>query len=410
MTFYRKLEALLSHINTDHDDENFLLTILHALQDTFGAELHICNGRLFEELHDGFVLFNQEDAPATPTQPLLIPLHGDAVQLVLTHGSYIFDSILPEAFANEQAVYTTTPVAFSIIRASHRRWLFVFDLTTGWVREEILLCLNTVRSALNNRFYTDSIKNNIAQAAQIQRSLLPERPPLVEAFDIAGRSQPAEDVGGDLYDYHSFEDGMLGVCVGDASGHGLPAALLVRDVVTGLRMGIEANFKISYTIKKLNKVIHQSAYSTRFVTLFYGEIEPNGNILYINAGHPPPLLIHGNTVTALRATGTVLGPLNELDIYRGYLYMKPESTLVLYSDGIIERTNRTGDLFGIERLQDVMKAHQEKSAAMLVDILFNTVYAFGEQTPWEDDATVVVLKRRKSKNVPNRKEHQLRFV
>ena len=95
---------------------------------------------------------------------------------------------------------------------------------------------------------------------------------------IAGFSKPAELVGGDLFDYFNFDNEEFGVCIGDASGHGLPAALLVRDVVTGLRMGLEKQMKMVYTFKKLNNVIYRSVYSTRFISLFYAEIQKDGNL------------------------------------------------------------------------------------------------------------------------------------
>ena len=83
---------------------------------------------------------------------------------------------------------------------------------------------------------------------------------------------------------------MLGLSIGDASGHGLPAALLVRDVVTGMRMGIEKELKVAHVFEKLNRVIHRSRLSSRFVSVFYGELEADGNLVYVNAGHQPPIL------------------------------------------------------------------------------------------------------------------------
>ena len=92
-------------------------------------------------------------------------------------------------------------------------------------------------------------------------------------YDLAARSVAADEVGGDFYDFEDFGSDMLGVSIGDASGHGLPAALLVRDVVTGLRMGIEKELKVAHVFEKLNRVIHRSRLSSRFVSVFYGELE-----------------------------------------------------------------------------------------------------------------------------------------
>ena len=125
---------------------------------------------------------------------------------------------------------------------------------------------------------------------------------------MAGFTTPAELVGGDFFDFITVSDRILGVAIADASGHGLPAALQVRDVYTGLRMGVERDFKIVRTVERLNRIIHQSRMTTRFVSLFYGEIEDDGNLMYVNAGHPHPLHFHGRSVTPLEQTGMVLGP------------------------------------------------------------------------------------------------------
>ena len=177
------------------------------------------------------------------------------------------------------------------------------------------------------------------------------------------------------------------------SGHGLPAALVVRDVVTGLRMGLEEEMKIVYTLKKLNRVIHRSMLSSRFVSLFYSEIESNGNLLYINAGHPPPLLITHSSIQRLARTGMILGAIQDLPLRRGYAFMHPGAVLVLYSDGIFERRNEKKEMFGIDRLQALVESNQDSSSKELVKLIFDTVYAFGDDKAWEDDATVVVIKR-----------------
>jgi len=182
----------------------------------------------------------------------------------------------------------------------------------------------------------------------------------LKELKIAGRSQPAELVGGDLYDYFNFDEDGFGVCIGDASGHGLPAALLVRDVVTGLRMGLEKHMKMVYTFKKLNNVIYQSVYSTRFISIFYAEIEKDGIIQFVNAGHPAPILFDGNKFSELESTGLIFGALPEIQLTRGFAQITPGSVLVLYTDGIIERKSPTIEDFSIDRLKEVIKANYKK--------------------------------------------------
>jgi sigma-B regulation protein RsbU (phosphoserine phosphatase) len=200
-------------------------------------------------------------------------------------------------------------------------------------------------------------------------------------------------VGGDFFDFQAMNGDMLGLAIGDASGHGLPAALLVRDVVTGLRMGLEKEFKLAYVFGKLNRVIHRSTLSSRFVSVFYGELELSGSLVYINAGHQPPLLFGPSDVQELKTGGTVIGPLPEATFRRGFAHLEPGSVLVLCTDGILERRNRRGEFFGEERLKQLVDKNRGTSAEALLEALFAAAIAFGKGRPWEDDATVVIVRR-----------------
>jgi len=188
---------------------------------------------------------------------------------------------------------------------------------------------------------------------------------------------------------------MLGVCIGDASGHGLPAALLVRDVVTGLRMGLEKHMEMVYTFEKLNKVIYRSVYSTSFISLFYAEIEKNGNIFYVNAGHPSPLLFSARgKVSELESTGLIFGALPEIQLSRSFANMKSGDILVLYTDGIFERKNPfTGEDFGIEGIKKTVIENKDQTPEVILDKLFLNAFSFGLKRKWEDDATIMVIKK-----------------
>ena len=135
------------------------------------------------------------------------------------------------------------------------------------------------------------LEGRVAQARMIQMSLLPESAPEFGDYDVWGRTEPAEEVGGDLYDFIQVSKRSLGIAIADSAGHGLPAALQARDAIIGLRMGVEERWRITATIEKLNKVVGRSALVSRFISLFYGEIEPNGNFVYCNAGHNPPVVL-----------------------------------------------------------------------------------------------------------------------
>jgi len=113
----------------------------------------------------------------------------------------------------------------------------------------------------------------------------------------------------------------------------------------------------------------------------------------VNAGHPPPFLVSGDQITDLEATGITLGFLPDIDLTRGYIHLQSDSILVLYSDGIVEREKNEDEQFDIQRLKDLVVANRKKSAEDIVKLIYRTVYDFGNRKTWEDDATVVVIKK-----------------
>jgi len=392
--FYRKLDTFLSEIYQT-GPENVLSVVLKELVNFLGKDLNILNGRLYELDVEQFVLIQCVNLDESCSLDKILPLDNEAIQLVLQNGSYIFnDSRMSLLIETKTKCDLSTPVAF-IVQREDQKWLFVFELKPGWEREEIDFSLNTIRKVLNARISSDIFQDYLHQAELIQRSLLPKSPPKIEGFDIAGKSISTDIVGGDLYDYIEFDEDTFGVAIGDASGHGLPAALLVRDVVTGLRMGLEKEMKLTPALEKLNRVIHRSTLSTSFISLFYVEIETNGNMVYSNAGHPPPLIVSGYNVQTLEQGGFVLGPMPDVKLKRGFAALPPGSNLILYSDGLIERLNRFGVPYEMERLTKTVLEFQHLPAEELVNLIIDSAYNFGGKGKWKDDVTVVVVKRLK---------------
>lgn len=392
--FYRKLDKFLSEIY-QIGSENILSVVLKELVNFLGKDLFIQNGRLYELDVDRFVLIQCINIDESCSLDKMLPLDNEAIQQVLKNGSYIFnDPRLSLLIESKSKGNLLTPVAFFVQRED-QIWLFVFELQQGWDREEIDFSLNTIRKVLNARISSDTFQNYLHQAELIQRSLLPKNPPKIEGFEIAGKSISTDIVGGDLYDFIEFDEDAFGVAIGDASGHGLPAALLVRDVVTGLRMGLEKEMKLTHALEKLNRVIHRSTLSTSFISLFYVEIETNGNMVYSNAGHPPPLIVSGYNVQTLDRGGLVLGPLPEVKLKRGFAFLNPGSMLILYSDGLIERLNRFGIPYEMERLTKTVLEYQNLPAEELTNRIIDSAYNFGDKSKWKDDVTVVVIKRLK---------------
>jgi sigma-B regulation protein RsbU (phosphoserine phosphatase) len=393
--FYRKLDSLLSKINLVKSGADFLFTIVKELGKTFDNDLHIGNGRIYEKDSIGYILISPLSNLEKVNIETNLDINSNAVQSVLNHKTYIFDDAgfgisIKDSLKKDYAI----PAAITINNQDHD-WIIIFELKNGWIREEIEFCLNAVRAVLNYRLLSESIKNEYEQAYLIQKSLLPTSSPKIAGYQIAGNSRQAELVGGDIFDYYKFNEEEFGFCIGDASGHGIPAALLARDAIIGLRMGLENNMKMVHTLKKLNRIIFQSVYSTRFISLFYAEMELKGNLFYVNAGHPQPILIHDDKVIELESTGLVFGALPEIDLRRSYIKIHPDSVLVLFSDGIVERQNNKGDDFDLKRLKEIIIENKNMEAEEILNAIFEAANNFGDKKKWIDDATVVVIKRLK---------------
>ena len=388
---YRKLAALLKEIDIGIYDADYLLSVLARLRNSFTRDLHIGIGRLYGEDQDQFLLVTGPDeAPPNPGDIRI--LDAAAARLVVKHGTYIYND--PSWSGLKQVgkpAGGTTPAAFTV-RDPTRQWIFLFTLEERWIREEIEFCFNAIRAQLNFQLHINAMNSDVEQAAVIQLSLLPSTPPFIAGYQLAARSRPAEVIGGDFFDFSVLEDDFFTVAVGDAMGHGLPSALLVRDVVTGLRMGVEREMRMAEAMQKLNRIIHRSTLSANFVSLFFAQIESTGNILYVNAGHPPPILIHGSQARRLQPTGMLLGAVSDAQYRRASTNFEQDGVLVLYSDGVVERRNGDEE-FGLSRLEEAVIRNREESAAAILDRIYQAVTLFGDPLAFEDDVTLVVIKK-----------------
>jgi len=283
---------------------------------------------------------------------------------------------------------------FAAIAVGDDQYVLSFSVDPGAPDEDLLSSLGILRHAVDQKLRQERIVSVLNEARQIQMSILPRRAPKAGPFDMAGFTQPAEIVGGDFFDFIPVSERIWGIAIADASGHGLTAALQVRDVYTGLRMGVARDFKIVRTVERLNRIINQSRMTTKFVSLFYGELEDeDGNFIYVNAGHPPPLHFQAKGVTTLRQTGMVLGPFASAAYSRGYLTLEKGDTLLLYTDGMIEATDGKGKEFGIERLKKTFFALRDRPSAEITQALIDRLAEFTRGRPPEDDRTVVVVRR-----------------
>jgi sigma-B regulation protein RsbU (phosphoserine phosphatase) len=289
---------------------------------------------------------------------------------------------------------------FAAIAVGDDEYILSFSVDPAVPEDDLVTSLGILRHAVDQKLRQDRFVSALREARNIQMSILPKRAIRRGSFEVAGFTTPAELVGGDYFDFIPVSDRILGVAIADASGHGLPAALQVRDIYTGLRMGVERDFKIVRTLERLNRIIHESRLTTRFVSLFYGEIEDDGNLMYVNAGHPHPLHFHGRSVTPLTQTGVVLGPTANATYSRGFRHIEPGDALLLYTDGMVEATDEEGQEFGIGRLTRAFLELRDLPADEIARALIQRVAEYSGGGEPEDDRTVVVLKRHAAPDEP----------
>lgn len=383
--FYRKLDSLLTMIGSAAPPRFMVSLVLAELVDSFGDDLGIRSGCLYRAVGNRFrQQGNPHGGDGVEPWPEYVSRDDEAIALLLSHKTYLFVDTITPPWGNGSV---------AVIVGENDRYLLAFRLGVGWTRETLDFSLNTIRGTLNLSRSALRFNADMQEAVEIQKSLLPSIEPDFTGYDISGRMVAAERVGGDLYDFSVLEEGTLSVAIGDASGHGLPAALLARDVVTGLRMGMEKELRISSVIGKLNRVINRSRLSTRFISLFYGELEPRGTLVYVNAGHPPPVLFTSAGTRRLDIGGTILGPLEDSVFDRGFAFIDPGDLLLLYTDGIPEARSPDGEMFGAERLEELVSSNRQRQAAEIIDLIYRAIREFTGTDTLEDDATAVVIRR-----------------
>jgi serine phosphatase RsbU (regulator of sigma subunit)/CHASE1-domain containing sensor protein/anti-sigma regulatory factor (Ser/Thr protein kinase) len=242
-----------------------------------------------------------------------------------------------------------------------------------------------------------SVEQELRMARRIQHALLPKDLPELEGWQIAYHYQPAREVGGDFYDFLRFEDGQVGLVIGDVSGKGMAAALVMANTQSVLRaIARRRGITPGQVLEEANELMCAYIPPNMFVTCFYGVLDPeSGRLVYANAGHDPPCERHDSRVDELRARGMPLG------LMPGMLYEQKETVLaagdnlLFYSDGLVEAHDPKGEMFGFPRLQGLIEAHRSGDPS-LNDFLLSELTRFtGKNWYQEDDITLLSLERSK---------------
>jgi serine phosphatase RsbU (regulator of sigma subunit) len=243
-----------------------------------------------------------------------------------------------------------------------------------------------------------STEQELRLARSIQRASLPEEVPQLEGWQISPFYQPAREVGGDFYDFHLLSEGRVGLVVGDATGKGVPAALVMSTTCGMLQLAAQEldSSSAGEVLSRVNETLFARIPSNMFVTCFYCILDPeSGSVSYANAGHDLPYVLRGSggECEELRARGMPLGLMPGMSYEEKETILNSGEAALLYSDGLVEAHNPKGEMFGFPRLRELVAEHAAKEGS-LGDFLLMELYTFtGEGWDQEDDITLLTLRR-----------------
>jgi len=242
----------------------------------------------------------------------------------------------------------------------------------------------------------ERLNRELEIAKEVQERLFPQRFPVIAGLDYCGRCRPAREVGGDYYDFLELPQGKLGIAIGDVSGKGIGAALLMASLEASLRGLASLGNDLAELIKRVNRIIYESSSANRYATLFYAEYDPGARRLsYVNAGHNAPVVLRkskaGHQVFRLETGGTVVGLLAQ-SYQQDSFSLMPGDLVVLFTDGVSESMNGREEEWGEARLIELAKTCDGLPASEAMGRIFAAAEAFAAGASQHDDMTLVVLR------------------
>jgi sigma-B regulation protein RsbU (phosphoserine phosphatase) len=257
---------------------------------------------------------------------------------------------------------------------------------------------NLMREIATEVSHRERLNREVEIAREVQERLFPQKLPAVAGLDYAGHCRPALGVGGDYYDFLGLPQGHLGVAIGDVSGKGIAAALMMASLQASLRSeATRAPENLAVAVANINRLVYEASSENRYATFFYGQYDPATHKFdYVNAGHNPPMLFHRRdgrwTVSRLDIGGTVVGLLESFPYQQGRVALAPGDLLVAYTDGISEAMNSADEEWGEEQMMETVKGCDGLGAHDILERVFSAADQFVAGAKQNDDMTLVVMR------------------
>lgn len=404
---YRTLETVAS--KSFANEKDILIEILEQIVSDINID--VTGGRLWklDPVQKGYRLLHQTGNVPKINPDFILPLSENPIfDIISLDRTVLADETNKYLIKKGIFKYSASGVGSKIKIDGKRYYEYMLAVNSTEVDDDLRNNLNVIATLLTSKIkerrFADSrqeLISDLDEAKKLQRSILPDHEYHFNDYDIFGITVPAKIMSGDYFDYLEYgsDEERLGIVVGDAASKGASAAAEAMYVSGAIRMAINFEIKISALFSRLNQIINKIFSDDRFTTLFYGEITNNkdGLFLYANAGHNPPIFYSNKNdeIKYLETTGPLLGPAPKAKYKTESIKIDVCDVLVIYSDGIVEAANSNFDFYEENKLESIIKQTKELSPREIACRILEDVSKFSENGKYNDDKTIVVIKRHK---------------
>ncbi len=401
---YKTVEAIASQ--KFPSEEGMLIEVLNQI--IANEEINVNGGRIWKLKVDeaSYALLYQTGSIEPINPDFRIFIHEYPIFDVIAKERTIFGNETNEVLRQKGIFkYSASGVGEKIKLNDQPYYEYLLALNSDSIDEDFKLTLNIIATALTSRIKHRRIsssvyhlKADLDKARELQKSILPEHEYHFFDYELFGVTNPAEIVGGDFFDYLEVGDERLGVTVGDAASKGVSASAEAMYISGALRMASNFELKIAPMMKRMNQLVNKIFADDKFASLFYGELSPdkNGLFLYANAGHNPPFFLKSETneIRQLNPTGPVLGPTPHGKYTVDNINFNRNDILLIYSDGVTESTDDKFNLYGEKRLQEILIKLKTKTPKEITYSILEDIINFSRGGQYSDDKTLVVIKKK----------------